>query len=146
VLVNGLILVAAVALAAPSTNPWQQEQPLPIGLGTSGGNVNDISKAFCCSGTLGSLIQESSGHQYILSNNHVLADTDINANTGGAPAGDDVSQPGLVGVGCNANSANSNIVAHVSNWVPLGTHNTDAAIAGVVSGDVSNKIQKGQER
>jgi hypothetical protein len=140
VLVSGLILVASVALAAPSTNPWQQEQPLPIELGTSGGNVHDISKAFCCSGTLGSLIQDNSGHQYILSNNHVLANTDTNANTGTAPVGDDVSQPGLVDVGCNANSNNSHIVAHVSDWVPLGTHNTDAAIAGVVSGDVSNKI------
>jgi len=41
--------------------------------GSSGGNVNDISKSFCCSGTLGSLVKDSSGVQYTLSNNHVLA-------------------------------------------------------------------------
>ncbi|HKE34956.1 MAG TPA: hypothetical protein VKB66_07125 [Candidatus Acidoferrum sp.] len=135
-----LTLLAGIALAAPITNPWQQEQSLPVELGTSGGNVNNASKAFCCSGTLGSLIQDSSGNQYILSNNHVLADTDTKTNSGGAPFNDDVSQPGLVDVGCNANSTNSNIVAHVTNWVPLGTHNVDAAIAEVVPGDVSGSI------
>ena len=40
--------------------------------GVSGGNVNDITRRFCCSGTLGSLVQSASGTQYILSNNHVL--------------------------------------------------------------------------
>ncbi|HLG14060.1 MAG TPA: hypothetical protein VJH03_05950 [Blastocatellia bacterium] len=43
--------------------------------GVSGGNVNDISKRFCCSGTLGSLVT-SGGANYILSNNHVLARSD----------------------------------------------------------------------
>lgn len=135
-----LTLTAGIALAAPITNPWQQEETLPIELGTSGGNVNDASKAFCCSGTLGSLIQDSSGKQYILSNNHVLADTDTKANAGEAPFNDDVSQPGLVDVACNANSSDSHIVAHVANWVPLGTHNVDAAIAEIVPGDVSGSI------
>lgn len=133
-------LLAGIALAAPITNPWQQEQPLPIQLGTSGGNVNNASKSFCCSGTLGSLVQDSSGNQYILSNNHILADSDLKANSGGAPFNDDVSQPGLVDVACDANSTNSNIVAHVTNWVPLGTHNVDAAIAETVPGDVSGSI------
>src|SRR5215475_2545968 len=133
-------LLAGLAFAAPITNPWQQEQLLPIELGTSGGNVNDASKAFCCSGTLGALIQDSSGNHYILSNNHVLADTETKVNSGSAPFNDAVSQPGLVDVACNANSANSNIVAHVTNWVPLGTHNVDAAIAEVVPGDVSGSI------
>jgi len=40
--------------------------------GVSGGNVNDITARFCCSGTLGSLVQAGTT-QYILSNNHVLA-------------------------------------------------------------------------
>jgi len=39
--------------------------------GVSGGNVNDHSNAFCCSGTLGSLVTIN-GTKYILSNNHVL--------------------------------------------------------------------------
>ena len=62
--------------------------------GSSGGNVNDISKSFCCSGTLGSLVKNSSGVEYILSNNHVLADTDQ------AAPGQNISQPGLVDNNC----------------------------------------------
>ena len=56
-------LVAGLAFAAPITNPWQQEQTLPIELGTSGGDVNNVNKFFCCSGTLGSLVQDFSGNQ-----------------------------------------------------------------------------------
>src|SRR5687767_16022891 len=43
--------------------------------GVSGGNVNDASRSFCCSGTLGALITDGT-NQYILSNNHVLARSD----------------------------------------------------------------------
>src|SRR3954451_10870876 len=57
--------------------------------GVSGGNVNDISRRFCCSGTLGSLVS-AGGSQFILSNNHVLG------LAGSATVGDDVSQPGLI--------------------------------------------------
>ena len=60
----------------------------------SGGNINDISRRFCCSGTLGSLVQNSQGTKYILSNNHVLG------LAGQASAGDDISQPGLIDNGC----------------------------------------------
>src|SRR5438552_11978407 len=76
----------------------QVKQTPPVQLGTSGGNVHDASKAFCCSGTLGSLVTKG-GVQYILSNNHVLADADT------ATVGDAISQPGLVDVGCNASAA-----------------------------------------
>ena len=61
--------------------------------GSSGGNVNDITNAFCCSGTLGSLVSKG-GTQYILSNNHVLARVDQ------ATVGEDISQPGLIDNGC----------------------------------------------
>src|SRR5690242_9817704 len=56
--------------------------------GVSGGNVNDISRRFCRSGTLGSLVQ-ANGTEYILSSIHVLG------LAGQAHAGDDTSQPGL---------------------------------------------------
>src|SRR5687768_7603402 len=62
--------------------------------GVSGGNVNDASRSFCCSGTLGALITDGT-NQYILSNNHVLARSDQ------AVAGEDVSQPGLIDSNCN---------------------------------------------
>src|SRR5438105_2255797 len=62
--------------------------------GVSGGNINDISRRYCCSGTLGSLVQDTGGVKYILSNNHVL---DI---SGAGHPGDDISQPGLVDNNC----------------------------------------------
>ncbi len=70
---------------------WQDR---PIWLGTSGGNINDIGTLYCCAGTLGALVQDSSGNLYILSNNHVLAKT----NAG--QFGDPIIQPGLIDRGC----------------------------------------------
>ena len=86
--------------------------------GVSGGNVNDISSLFCCSGTLGALITDGT-NQYILSNNHVLARSDQ------AVAGEDVSQPGLIDSNCNI----STVVADFTGAAPLGPSNVDAAVA-----------------
>jgi hypothetical protein len=94
--------------------------------GVSGGNVNDISRAFCCSGTLGSLVT-AGGTQYILSNNHVLARQDQ------AAAGEDVSQPGLIDNGCQA----ATIVADYSKAVTLG-QNVDCAVATLRSGQMDS--------
>jgi hypothetical protein len=123
------LLVSVGLVLAQSPN--QVEQALPISLGTSGGNVHDISRRFCCSGTLGAVVEDSSHTQFILSNNHILADTDT------ATPGDDVSQPGLVDVGCVPTAANSHTVGHYSVTKPLGTANIDAALAQVVPGAVS---------
>jgi hypothetical protein len=86
--------------------------------GVSGGNVNDRSKAFCCSGTLGALVKDSSGVLYILSNNHVLGRADQ------ATVGDDISQPGLIDSGCQI----ATLVADFTVAPKLGS-NVDAAIA-----------------
>ena len=100
--------------------------------GVSGGNVNDASKAFCCSGTLGSLITDGST-QYILSNNHVLARSDQ------AVAGEDVSQPGLIDSSCRV----ATVVADFTGAAPLGS-NVDAAVAQLRPGqmDSSGTIPK----
>lgn len=124
-------LLFSVALVFAQSGPNQGMQSLPISLGTSGGNVHDITHRFCCSGTLGALVEDAGHTQFILSNNHVLADTDT------ATPGDDISQPGLVDVGCVLTAANSNIVAHFSTTKPLGTANIDAALAQVVPNAVS---------
>lgn len=114
--------------AAFSQTAFQVRQARPIDLGTSGGNVNDISRAFCCSGTLGSLVTKG-GVQFILSNNHVLA------RSGSATVGEDVSQPGLVDSACSVSAAD--VVADFSEAAPLGSSNVDAALAAVRSGDVN---------
>ena len=85
--------------------------------GVSGGNVNDASRSFCCSGTLGSLVTDGA-HLFILSNNHVLARADQ------AVAGEDISQPGLIDNGCRIPP----IVADFTSAPALGS-NVDAAIA-----------------
>ena len=125
-------LLLSVGLVLAQSGPNQINQALPVSLGTSGGNVHDSTKRFCCSGTLGAVVADASNTQFILSNNHVLADTDT------ATPGDAVSQPGLVDVGCVLTAANSNIVAHFSTTKPLGTANIDAALAQVVPGAVSS--------
>jgi hypothetical protein len=83
----------------------------------SGGNVNDATRRFCCSGTLGALVTDGTT-TYILSNNHVLARGDQ------AVAGEDVSQPGLIDSNCNIGT----VVADFTIASPLGS-NVDAAIA-----------------
>jgi hypothetical protein len=90
--------------------------------GVSGGNVNDITKAFCCSGTLGSLVTDGTT-KYILSNNHVLARVDQ------AVAGEDVSQPGLIDNSCRV----ATVVADFTIASPLGS-NVDAALAQLRTG------------
>src|SRR5215212_2453457 len=95
-------------------------------LGVSGGNINDHSSAFCCSGTLGSLVTNG-GTQYILSNNHVLARGDQ------AVAGEDVSQPGLI----DSNCAVATVVADFSGAAPLGS-NVGAAVAQLRAGQMDS--------
>jgi Peptidase family S64 len=94
--------------------------------GVSGGNVNDHSSAFCCSGTLGSLVTDGT-NQYILSNNHVLARSDQ------AIAGEDVSQPGLIDNGCRI----ATVVADFTGASPLGS-NVDAAVAQLRPGQMDS--------
>ena len=94
--------------------------------GVSGGNVNDESRRFCCSGTLGALVTDGS-IRYILSNNHVLGRGDQ------AVVGDDVSQPGLIDNNCNV----STVVADYTGAAPLGS-NVDAAVAQLRTGQMDS--------
>ena len=70
--------------AGIDSNPAAHQAQLgaPIALGSSGGNNDDYDTnskdqvTDCCGGTLGALLQSSSGTQYLLSCNHVLARSD----------------------------------------------------------------------
>ncbi|HPO11948.1 MAG TPA: hypothetical protein PLI09_00770 [Candidatus Hydrogenedentes bacterium] len=148
VLVLGAFLLSFVsldALAAPKapkppkpTPPSHTaRQDRPIQLGVSGGIALDLANGYCCGGTLGSLVKDASGVQYILSNTHVFAgdidDTDGIVSTPGDP----VDQPGLIDVGCS--NIPADYVANLSNWaviVPDGISVVDAAIAQVIPGMV----------
>src|SRR5262245_19482725 len=111
------ILVASSLLTTGLADGGANHQVRNQHFGVSGGNINDITKKFCCSGTLGSLVTDGTT-QYILSNNHVLARGDQ------ASPGEDVSQPGLIDANCQV----ATVVADFTIASPLGS-NVDAAIA-----------------
>ena len=124
--------------AGVSSNPvtHQAQMPMAVQLGTSGGNNRDYDATAntvqdCCGGTLGSLIEDNSGRQYLLSNNHVLARSDH------ARVGDAVVQPGLIDNNCTPNEEGPGTtpVATLTGWLPLRSSltNADAAIALVAS-------------
>ncbi len=70
--VLGLAVCAPLLTPPSSADGGANHQVRNQHFGVSGGNINDISRLYCCSGTLGSLVQDTSGVKYILSNNHVL--------------------------------------------------------------------------
>ncbi|HME58870.1 MAG TPA: hypothetical protein VKF63_11080 [Terracidiphilus sp.] len=130
--------VVLVNSAGVTSNPaTHQGQPLAmVLLGSSGGNNNDYDTrgnqiVDCCSGTLGALIEDAGNRPYILSNNHVLANSDH------ASVGDTIIQPGLIDNNCTPLGEGSGVqpVASLSGWLPLRSKqtNADAAIAQVTS-------------
>lgn len=114
------------------TVPNQSAEPKPIGLGTSGSNVNDSitsgGKTTCCGGTLGALVTRG-GTQYILSADHVLA------RSGAGTAGEPIVQPGLIDTNCSP-SGTSTVANLTQGSFSNNTGTVDAAIAQVVSGAV----------
>lgn len=110
------------------------KQTPPIQLGTSGGWRYDLANGYCCSGTLGALIQVG-GQKRILSNYHVFeADIVNGGNNRVAQTGDPIIQPGLIDVGCNANNAQN--VATLVKSSSLPGSNVDASSATIISGMV----------
>jgi len=125
--------LSSASVQIVSSNNNQEAQAIPIKLGTSGGNANDSSTQgqfiYCCGGTLGALVQRN-GNFFILSNNHVLARSDL------ASAGDSITQPGLIDANCS--TAGTTTVANLSQFANLenAATNVDAAIAQIVPGTV----------
>jgi hypothetical protein len=120
---------AAVTIFPTNQNP----EGNPISFGSSGGNQQDsqTSGGFitCCGGTLGSAITRG-GTEYILSNNHVLARSDL------AVPGENIIQPGLIDNNCGQGPFT--IIANLTQFYNLETGTApkiDAAIAqGVQNG------------
>src|SRR5215510_3994900 len=113
-----LLLSSPRLISKGSADGGADHQGRNLHFGVSGGNVNDITRRFCCSGTLGALVTDGTT-SYVLSNNHVLG------LSGQAKAGDDISQPGLIDNGCQIPP----IVADFTVAPQLGPSNVDAAIA-----------------
>jgi len=125
--------------AGITSNPAAHQVQLatPVFLGSSGGNNDDLDVKNnqvedCCGGTLGALLQNSSGTQFLLSCNHVFARSD-QASTGEA-----IIQPGLIENNCTQ-GAGTTPVGVLTAWPALSSKSTnvDAAVAAVNSGAVS---------
>ncbi len=111
----------------------QSAQTGYIEMGSSGGNANDYDskkdgggKEYvndCCGGTLGALVADRNSNLFILSNNHVLAESDQ------ARAGDTIVQPALVDLNCNPQAGRT--VGSLRYVVPIQSSqsNVDAALA-----------------
>jgi hypothetical protein len=111
----------------------QSAQTGYVEMGSSGGNANDYDsrkdsggKEYvndCCGGTLGALVADKNSSLFILSNNHVLAESDQ------ARTGDTVVQPALVDLNCNPQAGRS--IGSLRYVVPLQStqSNVDAALA-----------------
>ncbi len=123
----------------------QAMQTGTVALGSSGGNDNDYDtyqdqtgKAYvadCCGGTLGALVQDGKKNQYILSNNHVLAESDQ------GKTGDPIDEPGMIDDGCVPLSHAGSTLRSIGTLkyaVPLTVRqtNVDAALASVAPGAV----------
>jgi hypothetical protein len=130
--------ISASGTATVTIQPGNENaQSGAIVLGTSGGNANDSSTntsthtITCCGGTLGSLVTRG-GTQYILSNTHILARSDL------AQLGESIVQPALIDTS-TCTSSGARTVANLSAFYNLenGTlPKIDAAIAQVVPGNV----------
>ncbi len=133
-----IAFVAAILfLVAVHSAGSQGFETRPIPLGTSGGSIKDSSRSFCCGGTLGALVQDVNGVQYILSNNHVLARNNLGR------IGEMIIQPGLIdqNPACLKNLGDA--VANLSDFVPVSfrrnaANRADAAIAEVQAGQVNS--------
>jgi hypothetical protein len=111
----------------------QSAQTGYVEMGSSGGNANDYDskqdsggKEYvndCCGGTLGALVADRNSNLFILSNNHVLAESDQ------ARTGDSIVQPALVDLNCNPQAGRT--IGSLRYVVPLQSSqsNVDAALA-----------------
>ena len=132
-----LVMSLARTSAIDALDCSQREtQARPISLGVSGGNINSFTGSECFGGTLGSMVQDRHSKQFILSNNHVIAD--INKAKPGQP----IVQPGLVDVSCAQDPSTE--VASFTRAIPISfggaPNGVDAAIAAVKLEDVSPTI------
>ncbi|MDE3201833.1 MAG: hypothetical protein KGN79_13040 [Acidobacteriota bacterium] len=132
-----VLINQAGVISSPESH--QVAMATPMLLGSTGGNNNDFDAkdntvVDCCSGTLGALVKDSNGRQYLLSNNHVLARSDQ------ASVGDVIVQPGLIDNNCTPNGDGPGTipVGALTGWLPISSSqtNVDVAIAQVASHSV----------
>jgi hypothetical protein len=140
-LLSGLLILWTPGLGvdawADTGAAHKAAQTLPISLGATGGSLFDRSTLYCCGGTLGGLVTDGVS-QYVLSNNHVLAKSNLGT------LGDDVIHPGLIDQVPVCTQDANDAVANLTNFVAIQfkkgktipLNEVDAAIAEVIPGSV----------
>lgn len=135
-----ILLNAAGITSSPAAH--QARLAVPVELGSSSGSNADYDSSKgqlsdCCGGTLGALLQDGSGNQFVLSNNHVFARSDQSI------PGETIIQPGLIDNGCTPYGVGPGTtpVATLTGYPALSSPatNVDAAIARVTPGLVDAK-------
>ncbi len=130
-----ILLNAAGITSNPAIH--QARLGVPVLLGSSSGSNTDYDANLgqltdCCGGTLGALLQDTGGNQFVLSNNHVFARSDQ------AIPGETIVQPGLIDNGCTPYGVGPGTtpVATLTGYPALASQSTDvdAAIARVSPG------------
>jgi hypothetical protein len=135
-----VLLNAAGISSNPAAHQTRLAVPVPLG-SSSGSNVdydaNSGQLTDCCGGTLGALLQDASGNQYVLSNNHVFARSDQ------AIPGETMIQPALIDNGCTPYGVGPGTtpVATLTGYPSLSSPSTnvDAAIARVTPGLIDSR-------
>jgi len=135
-----VLVNAAGVVSNPAVH--QAREAVPVALGSSIGSNVDYDANLgqltdCCGGTLGALLQDIGGNQYVLSNNHIFARSDQ------ALGGETIIQPGLIDNGCTPYGVGPGTtpVATLTGYPALSSvaTNVDAAIARVTPGLVDPK-------
>jgi Peptidase family S64 len=113
----------------PHSLPNPKTKIRPAQPGCSVG-YQDPNNQIIMAGTFGAVVKDNAG-QYVLSNNHVLADE------GRLPAGAAIFQPGLL----DAGNPNTDQIAKLTRFIPLQAagNNVDCAIAKVTSNHLVSK-------
>ncbi len=97
------------------SDPTQRQRPAPLGY--------SVGHPAITAGTIGARVRDALGHVYILSNNHVLA------NSNGANIGDPEYQPGPFDGGTSADQIATLSDFQVISFAANGSNTIDAAIA-----------------
>ncbi len=113
--------------------PNRAPQTGMVEMGGSGGNANDFDSSMdaqgnqyvkdCCGGTLGALVEDQNSNLYILSNNHVLAESDEGRT------GDSIVQPALIDQDCNPQAGRTVGALRYAAPISSSESNVDAALA-----------------
>lgn len=114
-------VVTGRIMAGDANNPTTRERPAPNGFSVGHPDIT--------AGTMGAIVENSAGSRFILSNNHVLA------NSNDASIGDATLQPGPADGGTGTDQIGTLAAFQPINF--SGTNVIDAAIAAVSGTDIT---------